>query len=406
MKRLLIFLVCALFLIPSSNAQVRVAKSANRKITLNISGLRAGRDSASQTFFQTLEKDLRLSGWFSPTRGSGELRLSGSVEPSGRKLKVTARVSRSSDQAGLFAKTYSADSTQARDLAHSVADEIIEAITGHKGISSTKIAMVGTRSGTKAKELYLCDANGGNLRQITRDRKIIVGPNWGPKGDSILFTSFLRGFPDVHQIDLRRSKRTVLTAYPGVNTGGALSPNGKELAVILSKDGNPDLYIKNPRSKKEPRRLTATRRATEASPSWSPDGRHLVYVSDQSGTPQLYIIAREGGRPKRISSRGSENVAPDWGPNNLITCASRSGGRYVIAVIHPTSGQTTYLQSGPSDYHADYEDPSWAPDGRHIVAARSVNYQSSLYLLDTISDPPVALFQSGGNWLSPAWSPK
>jgi len=399
MKRFLLFSVCALLLIPCSDAQVRVVKSANRKITLNVSGLHVGRDSASQTFFQTLEKDLRLSGWFSPTRGSGELRLSGTVGPSGRKLKVTARVARSSDQAGLFAKTYSADAAQARALAHSVADEIIEAITGHKGIASTKIAVVGTRSG--AKELYLCDANGGNLRQITTDRKIVVGPNWSPNGDSILFTSFQRDFPDVHQIDLRRKKRTVLAAYPGVNTGATLSPNSKELAVILSKDGNPELYIKTIRSGKL-RRLTTTRRATEASPSWSPDGRNLVYVSDQSGTPQLYIIAREGGRPKRISSRGSENVAPDWGPNNLITCASRSGGRYNIAIVHPSTGQTTYLQT---DY-ADYEDPSWASDGRHLVATRTSNYQSSLYLLDTASDPPVALLQGGGNWLSPAWSPR
>jgi TolB protein len=399
MKHLLLFSVCALLLAPCSNAQVRVVKSANRKITLDISRLRAGRDSASQTFFQTLEKDLRLSGWFDPRRGSGELRLTGTIGPSGRKLKVLARVVRSSDQAQLFAKSYSIETAHARTLAHRVADEIIGAITGHKGIASTKIAFVGNRGGVK--ELYLCDADGGGGQQLTRDGSIVVGANWSPNGDSILFTSFKRGFPDVHQIDLRRKKRTVLAAYPGVNTGAALSPDGKTLALILSKDGNPELYIRSVRGG-EPIRLTRTRSATEASPCWSPDGQSLVYVSDSSGSPQLYIINRAGGRPKRLSSRGSENVAPDWGPNGLIACASRSGGRYVIAIIHPATGQTTYLSTDG----ADYEDPSWAPDGRHIVASRAVNYQSSLYLLDTVSDPPVALLQGGGNWLSPAWSPR
>jgi len=380
---------------------VRVVKSANRKISIDVSGLRAAGDSASQTFFQTLEKDLRLFGWFEPRRSRGELHLSGSAKTSGRKLKVVALVARHGDSTRLFSKSksYSIEIDRARTLAHRVADDLVSTLTGHKGIASTKIAVVGTRSG--AKELYLCDADGGNLKPITRDRKIIVGPNWAPDGDSLLFTSFLRGFPDVHQLNLRRPNRTVLAAYPGVNTGGVLSPNGKELAVILSKDGNPELYIKNLRTKKL-RRLTITSRATEASPAWSPDGQRLVYVSDQSGTPQLYTIARAGGRPTRLSNRGRENVAPDWGPNGLIACASRSGGRYVIAVIQPATGQTTYLTSDG----ADYEDPSWAPDGRHIIAARSVNYQSSLYLLDTISDPPVALLQGGGNWLSPAWSPK
>ena len=390
----------ALFLIPDSNAQVRVVKSANRKISIDVSGLRVAGDSASQTFFQTLEKDLRLSGWFEPRRSSGELRLTGSTGTSGRKLKVIAQVARRGESSRLFSKSYSIETDHARALAHRVADDLVETITGHKGIASTKIAVVGTRSG--AKELWLCDADGGNLKQITRDRKIIVGPNWTPDGDSLLFTSFLRGFPDVHQLNLRQGKRTALVAYPGVNTGGVLSPNGKELAVILSKDGNPELYIKELRGKKGLRRLTTTRRATEASPSWSPDGQRLVYVSDQSGTPQLYTIARAGGRPTRLSSRGRENVAPDWGSNGLIACASRSGRRYTIAVIHPTSRQTTYLTSDG----ADYEDPSWAPNGRHIIATRSVNYQSSLYLLDTISDPPVALLHGGGNWLSPDWSPK
>ncbi len=399
MKHIFLFLVCTLFLAPGSKAQVRVVKSANRKITINISGLRTAGDSASRTFFQTLEKDLRLSGWFSPTRGSGELRLAGTAGVSGRKLKIVAQVARSSDQTRLFAKSYSAKTTQARSLAHSVADDIVKAITGHKGIASTKIAVVGTRSG--AKELYVCDADGGNVTPITRDRSIVVGPNWGPNNESIVFTSFLRGFPDVYKVDLRRGRREQVANYPGVNTGAALSPNGKEMALVLSKDGNPELYIKTIRGGKL-QRLTTTRSATEASPSWSPDGHHLVYVSDQSGTPQLYVISRAGGRPKRLSGRGTENVAPDWGPNGLIACASRSGGRYQIAVIQPSSGQTTYLQTDT----ADYEDPSWAPDGRHIVATRTANYQSSLYLLDTVNDPPVALLHGGGNWLSPDWSPK
>ena len=399
MKNLRILTLFALLLAPSLQAQVRVVKSADRKITLDVSGLRVASDPAARIFSQTLEKNLRLSGWFEPRHAGGELRLTGTVGSKGRTLKVIGQVVRQSDQTRLFSKSYSIESAHARTLAHRVADDIIETITGHKGFASTQIAVVGSRGRTK--ELYLCDADGGGLQQITHDGKIVVGPNWSADGSSVVFTSYLRDFPDVYQIDLRKGRRERLAGYGGVNTGAALSPDGKDLALVLSKDGNPELYIKNLRNG-QLQRLTATVRATEASPSWSPDGRNLVYVSDQSGSPQLYVINRTGGRPRRLSSRGSENVAPDWGPNGLIACASRSGGRYVIAVIHPSTGQTTYLQGDG----ADYEDPSWAPDGRHLVASRAVNYQSSLYLLDTVSDPPVALLQGGGNWLSPAWSPK
>lgn len=394
MKRLFFLTLVVLSFASLSPAQVRVVKSTDRKIAIDLSGIRTGGDAVSKTFFQTLEKDLRLSGWFEVTRGNGEVRVNGSAAPAGGDVRAGGQVLRLKDQAVLLSKNYSG---QPRMAAHQMADDIIFAVTGQKGFASMRIVLTGNRTGKK--ELYLCDSDGGNLRQLTSENGIVVGPNWGPDGSSIVYTSFLRGYPDVCRIDLARNRREVLAAYGGLNTGAAISPDGRDLALVLSKDGNPELYIKNIRNGRLTR-LTATPLATEASPSWSPDGSRLVYVSNVSGTPQLYIISRDGGAPQRISRQGTENVAPDWGPNGLIACSSRSGGRYNIAIIQPNSGSTVYLTNDG----ADYEDPSWAPDGRHIVAARSIRFQSSLYLLDTVSDRPVALLNGGGGWYAPACS--
>ncbi len=399
MKKNLTFCCILLVTALSASAQVRVVKSADRKISIDLSGLRTAGDTASKIFTQTLEKDLRLSGWFDPVRSGGEIRVNGTATTSGSDFKAGCQVFRLNDQAVLLSKNYGMPIDQTRTLAHRMADDIIEAVTGHKGFASMRIVLVGNRTGKK--ELYLCDSDGGGVRQLTNEKQIVVGPNWSSDGNSIVYTSFMRNFPDIYRIDLKKNRREMLAGYGGLNTGAALSPDGRDLALILSKDGNPELYLKNIRSGTLTR-LTASVHATEASPAWSPDGQNLVYVSDQSGSPQLYILPRNGGTPKRISNRGTENVAPDWGPNGLIACSSRSGGRYTIAIIQPSSGQTTYLDTDG----ADYEDPSWAPDGRHIVAARSINYQSSIYLLDTVSDRPVALLQGSGSgsWYSPACS--
>ena len=398
-KRLFLTLFSALIAVTACG-QVNVIGSADRKVAINLSGLRTGSDAVSRTFVQTLENDLLLSGRFTTPRSGGEVVLSGSVAPKGGKIQAGIIATRQANRARMLSQTYSLESAQVRALAHRAADDLIKAITGRIGFASTKIAVVGNRTG--AKELWLCDADGKGLRQITQDNSIIVGPNWGPAGQNIFYTSYVQGFPDVHRIDFSRSgKRSKVSAQPGLNTGAAISPDGKFMAIILSRDGNPELYVQS-LSGGRPQRLTTTLTATEASPSWSPDGNHIVFVSDQSGAPQLYLIGRNGGQTRRLSRQGSENVAPDWGRNGLIACSSRQGRRYQIAIINPSTGETRTLPTGTGDY----EDPSWAPDGRHLVATRTQNYQSGIYLLDTLNDPPVALLQGGGNWRSPAWSPR
>ena len=54
---------------------------------------------------------------------------------------------------------------------------------------------------------------------------------------------------------------------------------------------------------------------------------------------------------------------------------------------------------------ADYEDPSWAPDGRHVACTRTVNHKAQVYILDTKGDEPIALTNYRGDWYSPSWSP-
>jgi TolB protein len=106
------------------------------------------------------------------------------------------------------------------------------------------------------------------------------------------------------------------------------------------------------------------------------------------------------GRRERLTSRGSENVAPDWGPNGLIAYCSRREGRYGVHVIDPSSREDRPIS--PSD--AQYEDPSWAPDGRHLACTRTEGYRSTIYLLDTLGDGPLCIVGEAGDWSSPAWT--
>lgn len=380
-------------------AQVTVRKSAGAAVGVDLAGLQVS-GAAAQIVRRTLELDLNRSGWMEVAgAGGGGIAVRGTIADAGGQVTFTCQAVDAAGRAYVNA-TYQQPAAQAVYLAHQVAHDLVVNVTGKPTFFLARLALIGTRSG--AKELYLADSSAQLVQQVTHDKAISLKPRWSPDNKLISYTSYLKRFPDVYTIDVATGVRNRVAAYPGVNSGGAISPDGRSMALILSKDGNPDLYVQDLASKRLTR-LTNTPRATEGSPAWSPDGARIVYVSDTSGTPQLYLVSRAGGAPQRLTARGSQNVAPDWGKNGLIAYQTLAGGRqFQIAVMDPATRQEKII----TPYDASYEDPSWAPDGRHLAATRSVNYKYSVYLLDSMAamgDKPVAL-TTAGDWYAPAWS--
>ncbi len=389
--------VAALAVAAVAGAQeIVVRKSGGEKSAMDWSGFTAS-GGASATFVQVAKADLERSGWFRITAGGGEFRVTGECADAGGGLAVKCVVLDAGRGAQVMGKTYQAGTAEARALAHKAADDIVKAITGREGFASSRIALVGTRTGKK--ELYLCDSDGGNLMQLTQDGKISLFPRWGGNNQYITYTGYLRGFPAAYRIHLPSGKREMLAGFPGLNSGAVMSPDGRSVALILSRDGNPELYVQSPPGGALTR-VTRTSKGAESSPSWSPDGGEICFVSDLSGKPQIYAAPRAGGAPRRLTSRGSENVAPNWGANGKIAFASKLGARFQIAVLDPATGAVTPFAFDD----ADYEDPTWARDGRHIACARTAGFRSGVCLIDTMGGEKVSLLSDRGDWFSPAWS--
>jgi len=384
-------------------AQVRVTKTMNEVSFLDLAGFKSGADSASVSFRRTLESDLTRSGWFNLSGGGrAEFTVIGDAQPDGTRLIVRCEAYNAMTRERCFSKTYRGEDREVRSLAHRVADDLIFAMTGRPGMAASKIVMVGNRTGKK--ELYICDSDGAGLRQLTRDNAISLAPRWSPDGRQIAYTSYYRTqFPDIFLITTATGARRCLADFPGLNSSAAFAPNGSELALILSKDGNPDLFVMDINGERLTR-LTYTKRAAEATPSWSPDGKEIVFVSDSPGTPQLFIIGRSGGEPRRIAVGGAQNVDPDWGANGYIVYSSLTGGQFQLFVFNPATGETRQV----SRNDANYEDPTWAPDGRHIFCVRRQNYHSRIFIVDTLSSSCISLtaeFEKG-DWFSPDCSGK
>jgi TolB protein len=382
--------------VSARGADIEVVKSGSEKTGVDLSSFVSGPTAEGRLFLTTLQDDLIQSGWFTITNGAA-ISAAGRWVADGPRAECMVRHQATGHS--YLSRAFFSRGTDVRRTAHEAADAIVKAIVNVPGIASTRIAMIGRADGRK--NLYICDADGQNLIRVTDQNAPCLAPNWSPDGRKVVYTSMHNGYPDVYLIDLGSYRRDAISRFPGLNSGADISSDGRRVALTLSKDGNPEIYVIHwPEGRLT--RVTQTPRAAEASPSWSPDGSQLVFVSDRGDRPHLYIASAEGGESKQITFQGSENVAPDWGPDGRIVFSSRLGGRYRVCVYDPAKGVIEPL----ADDGANYEDPSWAPDRRHVVASRSVAFRSQVWILDTLGDPPRRLTSLAGDWYSPAWSPR
>jgi TolB protein len=369
---------------------ISVIKKGADKNTVSLAGLQAA-GPYGQLFVQTLKRNLELSGWFK-VEAAGAVTVKGTLTETGGGVQSGCRVEWTGKAFNWERAAAGQDGV--RRQAQQLSDEMVRLIAGETGFAQTRIVFV-NRRGSNNADLYMCDADGQNVRQSTHDNVAAVGPRWAPNGQDIYYTSFLKGYPAVYRM-VAGKERKALAPFRGLNTGATVSPDGSRAALILSYQGNPELYVLTFASG-QLTRMTQTPNGAEASPCWSPDGRSIVYVNDNDRTPQLYLVDVATRQSRRLTYRGSENVNPDWHAKGGIVYATKRGGGYQIATLDPQKGEgscTMVTSSG------DYEHPSWAVDGRHIVCSS----RGSLYILDTLGDPAVRLINVAGNWMSPDWS--
>ena len=341
---------------------------------------------AAQAFNDSLARNLAMTGYFQIGQ-NGQIRVTGTP---GANVVATG-VGKQVTTAAAFA-----DAKGARMAARQFSDAIVQAYTGKKGFACDRIAFV-NRKGPDNAELYTCYPDSYDIRQLTGDRRAVVGPRWAPSKEEIFYTGFHQKTPLVYRIDMN-GRRSLLEQFKCLATGAAISPNGADCALILSFQGNPELYILNFATKRV-KRMTKTTSASEASPCWSPDGSQIVYVSDTTRHPQIYLMDVATKQSRRLTNAGGENTNPDWGPDGRLAWATKRGGLNYVAVMDPAKGESSarLVTDGGS-----WEHPSWAADGRHIVASRD----NALFVIDTDpeGDKPMRLFHNQGNWMNPAWA--
>jgi len=304
----------------------------------------------------------------------------------------------------LLHKRYTGGASDAGQIAKRIADDVVEAFTGRRGVASTEIAYVSTRSGTP--EIWVMDADGGHARQATRNRSINGFPAWSPDGRSIVYMSYLFD-RSPHLFRLVRggglkAGRMLEGLDPAISVyRGVYDPSGQRLAVVVSMDGAPEIYVVDADGR-NPRRLTRNK-AIDVSPTWSPDGRRIAFVSDRTGAPNVFVMDADGGNPRRLTSGGGYHTAPAWSPDGRwIAYELRSGGgQFDIWLADPEGqGQAPLVTHPRSD-----ENPTWAPDSRKLAFHSTRTGRPEIFVVDIDGENVRQITRGGGESTAPHWGP-
>ena len=370
--------------------------------------------AAADLMLTVISNDLNLSGLFqvgfsesNPESLQFEFTIEGTVEgplrdaaQTGVNAPVTINLNLLSypERQLLLNKRYRPLPSQMRVTAHHFANEVVFALTGEPGIALTRIVF--SRGKGDRRDLYSVDYDGEGLLRLTANRTLNLCPAWSPDGSAIAFTSYRNGQQGLFSLDTGTGKVRSMIALEGLNLGADWHPDGEELAVSLSQSGNPEIYRITPQGKII-KRLTVSK-AIEISPSWAPGGRDLVFTSDRTGTPQLYIIDSDGAGRRRVTFEGRYNDSAVWSPGgDQIVYASREGNYTQIVVMKSTGEDRRVLTDAR---WRNSEDPSWAPDGRHIVFASDRSGSFKLYVYDLVENTFRQLTFGQDPDITPAWS--
>jgi Tol biopolymer transport system component len=177
----------------------------------------------------------------------------------------------------------------------------------------SKIVFIGSPSTFDPGEIYIINTDGSGLTQLTSDSLYDTGPVWSPDGSKIAFSREPEGgSPEIFVMNANGTGLIQLTNNDAIDDSPDWSPDGSKIVFSSTLDGDADIYVMNADGS-ELEKLTSNS-ASDIMPCWSPDGKKIAFASDGDGDDiyDIYKINVDGSNGTYVTSNISDDIAPDW----------------------------------------------------------------------------------------------
>ena len=172
--------------------------------------------------------------------------------------------------------------------------------------------------------LFIADADGANPRKLVAGSERDYNASFSVDDEWVVFTSERHGSADIFRVRADGMGLERLTDHPAFDDQAALSPDGRSLAFVSTRDrGSTDIYLLDVPTG-EVRNLTDAP-GGDYRPSWSPDGRMIAFSSERGKPPRMaagrwehihepsvYVMRADGGGVRRLTADGRLAGSPEW----------------------------------------------------------------------------------------------
>ena len=384
-------------------------------------------DDLSQTAPVPHSKDPRGFRWENQRLSGADLLLFTSFSYSEGILRLKAALYDIRLRKARLKKSYSGKRHEGERLINRLSNDIVKRQSGRKGVFLTKIAAVCATKGAQ-KELFAMNWNGKRKKRLTYHRSLVMSPAWSPKGDAIAYTAFVVSKKRqgrkaaLFLMDLKTKTARLLSARsmaggPSAVLGASFFPDGRKMLVTMSRGpGFMNIFRFFIKTGRAVPLTNGPRGAVNVEPSLHPKTGRIAFSSDRTedgfsarpGRPMIYTMNGDGTNIKRLTFAGRNNAGPDWSPaESRLAFAGLDRGRFDIFLVNEDGTGLQRLTSAKrkNGSHANFESPSFSPDGRFIALTSDLTGVHQIYLMrrDDLSLRQITFHPRGCR--SPRWSP-
>ena len=163
-------------------------------------------------------------------------------------------------------------------------------------------------------QIFIVDVDTCEIHQITSGSQNIA-PSWSPEGEELAFLSSRDGSWAIYTMEVDGLKSKKHTDGLGYINQPFWSPvagviiladresmvaNSEIIRIVLGQIGYQNITQND---------------ADDLDPSWSPDGKKIAFVSYRDGNPEIYLMEADGSNQTRITFSDDWESLPRWSPD-------------------------------------------------------------------------------------------